>query len=148
MRVSSHPGLLFRSVTAMAFLAGCLAGGSQTPAATTPSLAGAQIGAADGQGAAKQVIVSDSSANVVSVFDAEGRLQRRLRKGINYPFGITTDLAGNLYVANTGASNVLVYAQPYNVVTFTLALPNQSPTDVAVSTTGIVGVMSSTLPSG
>jgi len=156
MRTSSHVASRLRGVAAVAFLAVCFAGGSQSPAATAPrpvlTLLGASAQAAN-PGArpgktADQVIVSDSFNNVVSVFDAEGRLQTRLRKGINYPFGITTDSAGNLYVANTGGSNILVYAQPYKAITATLNLSGQSPTDVAVSTAGLVGVMSSSFPSG
>jgi hypothetical protein len=157
VHTSSQPGSIVRSTAAVAFLVGCLYGGSQTPAATASSSAPALLGAslqASGPSlrlpgvTADQVIVSDSVANAVSVFDAEGRLQTRLRKGIDYPLGITTDRAGNLYVANAGASNVLVYSQPYKAVTVTLSLPSQSPTDVAVSAAGIVGVMSSTQPSG
>jgi hypothetical protein len=143
VRTPSQPRSYLRGAAAVAFLAGCFAGGSPTPAATNPSM---RPGPASKTAA--QVIVSDSFANVVSVFDAEGRLQTRLRKGINYPFGVTTDLAGNLYVANTGGANVLVYSQPYKDVTATLSLPGQSPTDVAVSTAGLVGVMSSGMPSG
>jgi hypothetical protein len=98
--------------------------------------------------AADQVIVSDTSANAVSVFDAQGHLQTRLKKGINGPLGLTTDRAGNLYVANASASDVLVYSQPYASVSLTLSEPGQYPSDVAVSKTGLVAVMNATLPNG
>jgi hypothetical protein len=97
---------------------------------------------------ADQVIVSDTFANAVSVFDAEGHLQARLKNGINGPLGLTTDSAGNLYVANASASNVLVYSQPYKSVSLTLSEPGQYPSDVAVSKAGLVAVMSATLPNG
>jgi hypothetical protein len=97
---------------------------------------------------ADQVIVSDSFTNTVSVFDAKGRLQTRLEKGINAPFGLTTDSAGNLYVANSQDANVLVYAQPYKSISLTLNEPGRYPLDVAVSKGGLVAVMSATAPSG
>src|ERR1700729_3240973 len=154
MRASSLAVPFLRSAAAAAFASGCLVNGSQALAASAGSVASPQTGAAfsrpggtvvrSNQRPAEQVMVSDSFANVVSVFDAEGHLQTRLKKGVDYPFGITTDAAGNLYVANTGASNVLVYAQPYKAVTRVLTLPNQSPADVAVSTAGVIAVMGST----
>jgi hypothetical protein len=158
MRASSLSVPFLRSAAVAAFASGCLVNGSQALAASAGSVASPQTGAAfsrpggtvarSNQRPAEQVMVSDSFANVVSVFDAEGHLQTRLKKGVDYPFGITTDAAGNLYVANTGASNVLVYAQPYKAVTRVLTLPNQSPADVAVSTAGVIAVMGSTFPSG
>ncbi|MFY9739919.1 MAG: hypothetical protein WAK11_12855 [Candidatus Cybelea sp.] len=97
---------------------------------------------------ADQVIVSDSGANIVSVFDGKGHLQTRLKKGVNGPFGLTTDSGGNLYVANTQGANVLVYSQPYKSVSLTLSEPGLYPLDVAVSKVGLVGVMAETAPAG
>jgi DNA-binding beta-propeller fold protein YncE len=144
---------LFRSATAVALLAGCSGGGSQPPTAKAPTSALTQLGMAPrdtnthAPGPA-QVIVSDSYANAVSVFDAKGHLQTRLTKGINGPLGLTTDSAANLYVANSQDSNVLVYSQPYKSVNLTLNEPGQYALDVAVDKAGMVGVMSATAPSG
>jgi hypothetical protein len=142
MRTSSYLGFALRSAAAVALLAGCSAGGSQPPVAVAPPDTNAKAPSAD------QVIVSDSFANTVSVFDAKGRLQTRLEKGINAPLGLTTDSAGNLYVANSQDANVLVYSQPYKSVSLTLSEPGRYPLDVAVSKTGLVAVMNPTAPSG
>ncbi|MFY9738093.1 MAG: hypothetical protein WAK11_03480 [Candidatus Cybelea sp.] len=152
MCTASHLGFFLRTAAAVALLAGC-SGGSQPPVADAPSSALTRLGMvppdmnANSPGA-DQVIVSDSFSNVVSVFDSKGRLQTRLEKGINAPFGLTTDSAGNLYVANSQDANVLVYSQPYKSVSSTLNEPGQYPLDVAVSKAGLVGVMSATAPSG
>ncbi|HXB83505.1 MAG TPA: hypothetical protein VNU22_09190 [Candidatus Acidoferrum sp.] len=153
MPTSSYLGFLLRSVAAVALLAGCSGGGSQPPVADAPSSAPTQIGMTSpatntNSTGADQVIVSDSFSNAVSVFDSKGRLQTRLEKGINGPMGLTTDSAGNLYVANAQDANVLVYAQPYKSVSLTLKEPGLYPLDVAVSKAGLVGVMTETSPSG
>jgi hypothetical protein len=153
MRTPSHPGFVLRSAAAIALLAGCSGGGSQPPAANAPSSALTRLGVAPQRtnpnaSDSDQVIVSDSFGSVVSVFDAKGRLQTRLTKGINAPMGLTTDSAGNLYVANSQDANVLVYSQPYKSVGLTLNEPGKYPLDVAVSKTGLVGVMNETAPSG
>jgi hypothetical protein len=153
MDTSSYLGFVLRNAAAVALLAGCSGGGSQPPAANAPSSALTQsreVLDAPGVNAppTAQVIVSDSFANAVSVFDGEGHLQTRLTTGINGPLGLTTDSAGNLYVANASDSNVLVYSQPYKSVSLTLSEPGRYPSDVAVSKAGLVGVMNTTLPSG
>jgi hypothetical protein len=142
MRTSSYLGFLLRSAAAVALLGGCSEGGSQPPVASAPQDTNTNARGAD------QVIVSDSFANTVSVFDAEGHLQTSLKKGMNAPWGITTDSSGNLYVANSQDANVLVYSQPYKSVSLTLSEPGRYPLDVAVSKTGLVGVMNPTAPSG
>jgi len=153
MRTSSHISFFLRSAAAVGLLAGCSGGGAQPPAANAPISTLTQLGKVPQDTttlapAADQVIVSDSFANTISVFDAKGRLQTRLRKGINGPFGLTTDSAANLYVANTQGSNVLVYSQPYKSISLTLNESGRYPLDVAVSKAGLVGVMSATAPSG
>jgi len=142
MRISSYLGFVLRSAAAVALLAGCSEGGLQPPAASAPSSALTRLGVLSQEmntnsPGADQVIVSDSFANTVSVFDAKGRLQTRLKKGINGPMGLATDSAGNLYVANSQDSNVLVYSQPYKSVSLTLKEPGRYPLDVAVSKAGL-----------
>src|SRR5580700_3137730 len=61
--------------------------------------------------------------------------------GLTQPQGITTDKNGDLYVANTNSSNVLVYAPPYTgAPKMTINDPHEFPADVAVSSGGIVAV--------
>jgi hypothetical protein len=153
MRASSHLGFFFGSAATVALLAGCYGGVSQPPAPNAPSSALTQLGIVlqdtnANAPAADQVIVSDSFANTVSVFDGKGHLQTRLEKGIDAPFGLTTDSAGTLYVANSQGANVLVYLQPYKSIGLTLNEPGRYPLDVAVSKAGLVGVMGATAPSG
>jgi hypothetical protein len=56
------------------------------------------------------------------------------------PEGIATDAARNLYIANTGYQNVLIYAPPYTSVTLTLPSGDNIPAAVAVSAKGVVAV--------
>lgn len=56
------------------------------------------------------------------------------------PEGIATDAAGDLYIANTGYQNVLIYPPPYTTPALTLNEGDNIPRDVAVSTTGLVAV--------
>jgi hypothetical protein len=119
---------------------------AQVPEATRVAQSGSAV--SPDSAAADQVIVSDTFAAVVSVFDAKGHLQIRLKKGISEPLGLTTDPAGNLYVANAGDSNVLVYSQPYKSPGLVLNESGRYPTDVAVSKAGVVAVTNSSLPSG
>lgn len=153
MSTSSYLSFVLRSSAAAALLAGCSGGGAQPPEASAPISALTQLGAVPQDAnpkapAADQIIVSDSFSNTVSVFDAKGHLQTRLKKGIEAPFGITTDSAANLYVANSQGADVLVYSQPYKSASLTLSEPGRYPLDVAVSKAGLVGVTSGTAPSG
>jgi len=56
------------------------------------------------------------------------------------PEGLATDAARNLYIANTGYMNILIYAPPYLTVTLTLGDGNNIPRAVAVSRKGLVAV--------
>ena len=56
------------------------------------------------------------------------------------PEGLATDAARNLYIANTGYQNVLIYAPPYTSVTLTLPSGDNIPVAVAVSAKGVVAV--------
>jgi WD40 repeat protein len=56
------------------------------------------------------------------------------------PEGLAVDRAGNVYVANGDAQNVLVYASGASSPTLTLSSPNGFPTDVAVAPDGTVYV--------
>ena len=87
-----------------------------------------------------QTIVSDSNANTVSIFGANGRLNATLATGLSAPEGLATDAKQTLYVANSQAFDVLVYAKPYLAPRLVLADPGLYPSDVAVSQTGIVAV--------
>jgi hypothetical protein len=58
--------------------------------------------------------------------------------GVINPQGMTTTANGDLYVANTGANDVLVFHKGHLNAYRTLADPNQFPVDVAVDSDGTV----------
>jgi hypothetical protein len=141
---------------AVALLAGCSGGGSPPTAATvtgagpnqttrprvapshvTPFVNVAGIKAPHGN----QTFVTDAGTATVTVWGANGQLNAILFDGINAdPQGLATDAAQNLYVANLGLSNVIVYAKPYTSIKSTLNDAGENTEDVAVDKTGLVGV--------
>jgi hypothetical protein len=89
------------------------------------------------------------SPRVVIYSQGTGRAVGRISMGLSNPQGLAVDAGGNLYVADAGALDVLVYAPPYERVTRTLTLPRyQAPTSVAVSSAGLVAVASSSTNGG
>lgn len=89
------------------------------------------------------IFVSDAANGVIDIYPLAGKNQQMVGQitGLTQPQGITTDKNGNLYVANTNSSNVLVYAPPYTgAPKRTISDPNEFPADVAVSSTGMVAI--------
>jgi hypothetical protein len=89
------------------------------------------------------IFVSDAADGVVNIYPQAGKNQKMVGQitGLTQPQGITTDKNGDLYVANTNSSNVLVYAPPYTgAPKMTISDPHEFPADVAVSSTGVVAV--------
>jgi hypothetical protein len=89
------------------------------------------------------IFVSDAANGVIDIYPLAGKNQKMVGQitGLTQPQGITTDKNGDLYVANTSSSNVLVYAPPYTgAPKRTISDPNEFPADVAVSSTGIVAI--------
>src|ERR1700729_1330018 len=91
----------------------------------------------------KLIFVSDAPDGVVNIYPQTGKTPKMVGQitGLKQPQGLTTDAQGNLYVANTNDSNVLVYAPPYTgSPALTLNDAGEFPGDVAVSTAGVVAV--------
>jgi hypothetical protein len=149
--------------TTLAMLAGCSGGSS--PAAFSPG--GASSGRTDNsllaptiarishvpvatasfmdsRAAGKSLIfVSDAANGVIDIYPQAGKNQKMVGQitGLTQPQGITTDNKGNLYVANTNSSNVLVYAPPYTgAPKMTIDDAHEFPADVAISSAGVVAV--------
>jgi hypothetical protein len=125
---------------ATAFLVACSAGNSQpavAPNAQTPFVDIAAVTAPSGA----ETIVADGINSAVSIFSRTGKLNAYITAGLNGPSGVATDSAQQLYIANTQAGNVLVYAKPYTALTRTLKVTSGLPVGVAVSSTGVVAVM-------
>jgi hypothetical protein len=84
--------------------------GPATSVASAPSNHRATISTA-AQGSASLVYVSDAVNNAVCVYNnVPNATPIRAITGFNNPRGIAVDSYGNLYVANGGANDVLVYA--------------------------------------
>lgn len=89
------------------------------------------------------IFVSDAADGVIDIYPQAGKSQKMVGQitGLTEPQGITTDKEGNLYVANTNSSDVLVYAPPYTgAPKMTIRDTGEFPADVAVSSAGIVAV--------
>ena len=89
------------------------------------------------------IFVSDAADGVVNIYPQAGKNQKMVGQitGLTQPQGITTDKNGDLFVANTNSSNVLVYAPPYTgAPKMTISDAHEFPADVAVSSTGVVAV--------
>jgi hypothetical protein len=89
------------------------------------------------------IFVSDAANGVIDIYPQAGKNQKMVGQitGLTQPQGITTDKKGDLYVANTNSSNVLVYAPPYTgAPKMTISETHEFPADVAVSSAGVVAV--------
>jgi hypothetical protein len=89
------------------------------------------------------IFVSDAADGVIDIYPQSGKNQKMVGQitGLTQPQGITTDKKGDLYVANTNSSNVLVYAPPYTgKPKMTISDSTEFPADVAVSSAGIVAI--------
>ena len=95
---------------------------------TKPLGAGAQL-----------VYVSDGRNNLIDIFDRNGRQVGEITTGLNAPAGLFVDASHNLWVANGGANNVLVFPRGSTAPTQTLTDPNQ-PNDVTMCPDGTVYV--------
>jgi NHL repeat len=87
------------------------------------------------QAAATKIFVSDALNNVVDIYNPAGKQLAQLT-GFSQPQGLATDLKGNLYVADTNNSQILVFAPPYKKAPKVLADPGYFPAGVAVVTIG------------
>ncbi|MGA8795672.1 MAG: hypothetical protein WB526_01225 [Candidatus Cybelea sp.] len=89
------------------------------------------------------IFVSDAADGVIDIYPQSGKNQKMVGQitGLTQPQGITTDKKGDLYVANTNSSNVLMYAPPYTgAPKMTFSDTHEFPADVAVSSAGVVAI--------
>ncbi|MGB7014795.1 MAG: NHL repeat-containing protein [Candidatus Cybelea sp.] len=156
---------------ALALLAGCSGGSAGAPAASSAfsqQSAGAQSSSVlrpgvpalhsnapatafvsseiNAKGGAS-IIVSDSSDNVVDIFNAARRQTAQLT-GFSQPQGLALDTAGNLYVADTGNGRIQVYAAGFKGTPTTINDPGESPASIAVDSNGNLGVANILTTSG
>jgi hypothetical protein len=98
---------------------------------SSSSFAPRPLGVERARGRPARVYVSAHSNNLIDVFDRGGHLQYTITSGLNEPAGLSVDAHHNLWVANPGANDVLVYPPGSMYPTRTLNDANQ-PNDVAV----------------
>jgi hypothetical protein len=123
-------------ISAIATLAGC----SGAPA---PSLAPDALPAAtrDAMTGGANIFLSGSLPNAVYVLNPKGAIVATVTQGLNDPQGLATDRAGNLYVANIAANNILEFTPPYTgAPTVISGEAGGSPLDVAVDASGNLAV--------
>jgi hypothetical protein len=87
------------------------------------------------QAAGTKIFVSDAANNVVNIYNPSGKQLAQLT-GFSQPQGLATDAKGNLYVADTNNSQILVFKPPYNKAPKKLADPGYFPAGVNVVTIG------------
>ncbi|HVR46951.1 MAG TPA: hypothetical protein VMT95_10025 [Candidatus Binatia bacterium] len=97
--------------------------------------------------------VSDNENNEIRVYNASSKTQnppvlRTITNGISEPNGITTDLKGNLYVANYFNNDVTVYAPNSSSPKATISNGMSNPWDVKVDGFGNVYVLNVPLYGG
>jgi hypothetical protein len=135
MSISTGPTRVFAILTTATMLAGCAAAGTQlAPAPSKPSqetLATATSRAGSWMSpAAKQIdllYVSDVSASVVDVYAfGSGKRVGRL-KGFSKPHGQCVDKAGDVFITDSGAGQILEYAHGGSMPLQTLADPGNFP---------------------
>jgi hypothetical protein len=88
------------------------------------------------------VYVSDRTNNLIDVFDLGGHLQNTITSGLNEPAALFVDAQHNLWVANPGANDVLIFPRGSMDPVRTLDDTNQ-PNDVAVRGDGTAFVADS-----
>jgi hypothetical protein len=127
---------------AVPLLAACssasTAGSSYAPSRGSVEAAGARTAL---------VYVSDRTNNVIDVFVRGGPLRYTITNGLNKPAGLFVDAQHDLWVANPGANDVLVFPRGYADPTRILHDTNQ-PNDVAVCGDGTAFVADSLNQSG
>jgi hypothetical protein len=87
------------------------------------------------QATSTKIFVSDARNNVVNIYNTSGKQLAQLT-GFSQPQGLATDCKGNLYVADTNNSQILVYAPPYTKKPKALSDPGYYPAGVSVLTQG------------
>ncbi|MDP9111386.1 MAG: hypothetical protein M3M96_07120 [Candidatus Eremiobacteraeota bacterium] len=169
MRISFHARLLLTGMATVAIATGCSGGASQAVSPMGP-LAHQQSASSslervvpmtlahplssastfspgnDTLGAAA-VYVSDFLAGTVTVISTAGTQTAQVT-GFNYPKGLTGDSLGNVYIVDQRASAVYRYSAGLKTLGLTIPVTGYYPTDVAVSTSGVVGVTSGTSTAG
>jgi DNA-binding beta-propeller fold protein YncE len=142
MRFSSSLISAMTAAAAIAALAAC-SGTNTTPGAgagaALPTVGDATAFAKPGSPTAIAYI-SDSIMNSVTAYSSNGKIKLRILRNLKTPGGLLVDKNHDLWVANGGDSNVLVFAPGKTKPKLTLTADGLAPTDVAICPDGTVFV--------
>lgn len=155
--VTSHAVGFFSISAAFAILGGCSSGGSGTaPAPMTPAVRSAQHAVMPGALLAMHapagvrpdrspswmdrnassgalLYISDYGSGRVNIYSyPQGKLVGSL-SGFEQPQGVCSDAAGNVWIANTGTSEIVEFAHGGTVPIGALENPGQNPADCSVN---------------
>ena len=84
--------------------------------------------------------ISDAIENSVTAYSSSGKIKLRILKNLKTPGGLLVDANHDLWVANGGDNNVLVFAPGATKPKLTLSADAFEPTDVAICPNGTVFV--------
>jgi len=87
------------------------------------------------EAATTKLFFSDFNGGFVSIFNTKGKQLAQITGLVN-PQALAIDSKGNLYIANTGGSDILVYAPPYTKVKKTISDSGQYPVGISVLNNG------------
>jgi hypothetical protein len=124
---------------------GCYGNAPTAPTAQPPANAAHSYRVNPAARKESRLIFSSSSSNSTIYYYVKGTgpnnpIAGSLSGSFSNPEGIGIDTHGDIYVANTGAKNVLVYAAGSSSPTGTLADPGEFPVDVTIGPDGTVYV--------
>jgi len=168
VRIDKRPVIgLLGAAAALVLSAGCTAGGTGSPATSSfggdaqrqslartvgrgsasvllpgTALRAGRAAAGPGfdlePGSAGAIAISDYANGAIDIFNASGKMTAQLT-GLSGPQGLGADLKGNLYVANTNASQIFVY-KSFKGTPRTLNVSGFYPAGVAADIKGNIGV--------
>lgn len=99
---------------------------------------------------ATRVYVSDKTHNIVAIFDGNGKRVGTIGStgGLNYPQNLFVDARGDLWVANQGDHDVLMFPPGSPYATVSLADHKNLPADVTICSDGTIFVANVFSPDG
>jgi hypothetical protein len=141
MRFSSSIASTITAAAAIATLAACSGTTSGTGAGNALPIVGGATTFAKAPGSPTAIAyISDSIENSITAYSSSGKIKLRILKHLKTPGGLLVDVNHNLWVANGGDSNVLVFAPGATKPKLTLSAAGFAPTDVAICPNGTVFV--------